>query len=70
MLYETVRLEREAIPYPWGPIGAQVRDMGDAAGAALKKAKTRLGFEAFAAAVLGTATPRKVTQAPTPSRVG
>ena len=70
VLYETVRLEREAIPYPWGPIGAQVRDMGDAAGAALKKAKTRLGFEAFAAAVLGTATPRKVTQAPTPSRVG
>ena len=69
VLYETVRLEREAIPYPWGPIGAQVRDMGDAAGAALKKAKTRLGFEAFAAAVLGTATPRKVTQAPTPSRV-
>ena len=35
MLYETVRLEREAIPYPWGPIGAQVRDMGDAAGAAV-----------------------------------
>ena len=64
MLYETLRLEREAIPYPWGPIGAQVRDMGQSAGAALGDvAGSVVGFEAFAGAVLRTATPRKASRA-------
>ena len=64
VLYETLRLEREAIPYPWGPIGAQVRDMGQSAGAALGDvAGSVVGFEAFAGAVLRTATPRKASRA-------
>ena len=64
VLYETLRLEREAIPYPWGPIGAQVRDMGHSAGGALGDvAGSVVGFEAFAGAVLRTATPRKASRA-------
>ena len=64
VLYETLRLEREAIPYPWGPIGAQVRDMGLGAGVALGDvAESVVGFEAFAGAVVRTATPRKASRA-------
>ena len=64
VLYETLRLEREAIPYPWGPIGAQVRDMGQNGGAALGDiAGSVVNFEAFAGAVVRTATPRKASRA-------
>lgn len=64
VLYETLRLEREAIPYHWGPIGKQVRDMGQNAGAALGGvAGSVVGFEAFAGAVVRTATPRKASRA-------